>query len=390
MKVHRTVCLLLAIACVLAAGCGKEAAPPERAAPAPSIPNILLIVADALRADHMSMYGYERETTPRLAEWFESGTVYERAYSSASYTPPSVVGFLSGLMGPQHGVQSYNANVPEGLKLISTRLAEAGYTTGAVVSNPVLAASYCGLDAHFDHFDDTMDERDLNRDLFSRSAGRTTDAVLAWLESERGSGKPLFLYVHYFEPHGPYTPPDDKPADFSHPDEFPIPVERIPEYQRVSGLLDGLEYVDLYDEEVAYLDREAGRLLESYGRMFPLDGTLAIFSSDHGETLMDHERWFRHSYHVYEELIRVPLALRGPGFGRARVAGPVSLVDVAPTVLTAAQLAIPPGFQCEALGLAPRENRFIFSESQWELCCAIRGAKKWLAIIKEDGSLIDA
>ena len=386
----RSRCLsavMVGVACVVVAcGCGRGPGDAIQEAPARLKPNVVVIIADALRADHTTLYGYDRATTPNLASWFRDATVYERAYASASYTPPSVVSILSGLVGPQHGIQSYYATVPQDLNLISTRLAEAGYETCAVVSNPVLSAEFCGLDAHFAFFDDEPDAEELNRELPTRSAGATTDAALGWLAARRDATKPHFLYVHYFEPHGPYTPPPDKPVDFTHQAERPVPRDRIPEYQRIPGVLDGLEYVDLYDEEIAYLDREVARLLDGYAKMYPVEDTLVIFSSDHGESLMDHDRWFRHSYQVYEELIRVPLAVRGPGFGRARVRTPVSIVDIAPTILSAAGVTAPKGLQGEALTLTPREGRFLFSESQWELCCAVRGEQKWLAVIKEGGS----
>ena len=379
--------VILGLAGVLVAcGCGRGPDGAIQESLSRSRPNILLIVADALRADHVTLYGYDRPTTPNLATWFRDGAVYERAYASASYTPPSVLSILSGLVGPQHGIQSYYATVPRDLKLVSTRLAEAGYETCAVVSNPVLATDFCRLDAHFAFFDDEPDEEESKRELPTRSAGPTTDAALTWLAARRDAGKPHFLYVHYFEPHGPYTPPPDKPVDFTHQAERPVPRDRIPEYQRIPGVLDGLEYVDLYDEEIAYLDREVARLLASYAKMYPLENALVIFSSDHGESLMDHERWFRHSYQVYEELIRVPLVVLGPGFGQARVRTPVSIVDIAPTMLCAAGVPIPKELQGEALTLTPRQGRFIFSESQWELCCAVRGEQKWLAVIKEGGS----
>ena len=207
----------------------------------------------------------------------------------------------------------------------------------------------------------------------------------------RDSARPFFLWVHYIDPHGPYDPPADRPTDFTHAEALPINVERVPGYVRVEGVDDGWEYVDLYDEEIAYMDREVGRLLRVYERLGLADQSLAIFSADHGESMMEHENWFTHGYQVYEEIVHVPLALRGPGLRSERIHHPVSLADLAPTMLEVASLATPAGMY--GLSLSKNEpGRQIFAEATWgtgQWRSMWIGAQKWTIQVEQTRTLVD-
>jgi arylsulfatase A-like enzyme len=347
----------------------------------PTIQNMILISVDTLRADHMSLYGYGRETTPEIDAFFADGTVYERAYATTSRTPPSVVSFLSGLLPHHHGVRQFNAAVPEELNTLPKLLGGAGYQTAAVVSNQVLSADWTELDTHFDYYDDEVTEKEVNRDQYERSAGPTTDAAITWLESDRDPKQPFFLWVHYMDPHGPYTPPTPKVREFTHSNPVEIDPARVPKYQRFSDVVDGREYVDRYDEEIAYLDQQTGRLLEALESVMADGETLIAFTADHGETLMDHEQWFRHDYHVYEELVRVPLLVRGPGFKKVRRAKRVSNMDIVPTTLELARLTVPGNLDGVSL-LRLQPDRHIFVES---------GVSKtmWTGVIADSGKWLN-
>ena len=352
---------------------GQTSDPPRR-------PSLLLISVDTLRADHMGIYGYPRPTTPRIDAWFQGGQVFDAAYSTEANTSPSVVSFLTGLLPQSHGVRLLYQKIPPGVITIADLLGDAGYQTAAVVSNLVLTAEAIGLDARFDHYDDFVDEEEPRRQIYERRASRTTDAAITWLSSGRERGRPSFLWVHYIDPHGPYRPPPDRPADFSHSKPIPIDIERIMRYQREPGVNDGAEYVDLYDEEIAYTDREVGRLLTVYETLGMSGNSLVIFTADHGETMMAHERWFSHGFNVYEEIARVPLLLRGLGLAPSRIPHLVSLADVAPTLLRAAGVGVPAGLYGQPLEQA-QPDRVIFSEAfrrgyQWRAMW--RGKKKWM------------
>jgi len=355
--------------------------------------NLLLITVDTLRADHMSLYGYERRTTPHLERWLGGGRIFDRAYATETSTTPSVVSILTGLLPQRHRVRLLYQKIPAQTLTLARLLDRAGYETAAVVSNVVLTDEASGLGSHFHYYDDFVDEKEPYRRIFERRASRTTDAAIKWLRNFRPPEKPHFLWVHYNDPHGPYHPPADRPIDFTHHLPKIIDIMRVPDYQREPGLTDGLEYVDLYDEEVAYTDREIGRLLEEYATLGLLEGTLVVFAADHGETMMEHERWFTHAYHVYEPLVHVPFAIVGKGVVPGRVKTPVSLVDLVPTVIEMLGLAIAGGFDGRSVG-----RRFeaspVFAEAtygggrQWR--CAVVGEKKWLiAVRQEDGEVME-
>ena len=417
--------------------------------PVRSPADVLLITSDTLRADHLSLYGYSRPTTPNLDRLMKEGMVFERAYSTASTTPPSVVSILSGVPPDEHGVRQFYQLMPADLRMIPDLLPEE-YQSAAFISSAVLTDDAIGMARHFEHYDDFVDEKESERGLFERSAGRTTDAVLSWLRSERDDSRPVFLWVHYIDPHGPYAPPPESLVSFEHEgltvtgtdtgtktyeacqsisigpytasasstvtvtapsiemknntsidgtfaanDAVPakIDFERILDYMRIPGIDDGLEYIDRYDEEIAYLDAELGRLLDEYSRLRPLDDMLVIFTADHGESMMDHDQWFRHGYHVYEEIVRVPLVIRGPGVSTGRSDATLSILDIAPTVLRFAGVKVPADLDgLDLRGPLPDDSgRAVFAESRssgWK--AAVQGKRKWMARVRSaEGEVVE-
>lgn len=354
--------------------------------------DILLITVDTLRADHLSLYGYPRPTSPNLERWFEQGAIFERAYATEASTSPSVTSLLTGKLPQEHGVRLFFQLLPEGTLLIPDLLPEA-YQTAAVVSNMVLTDEAMGMASHFDHFDDRVDQQESARTMFERNGRGTTDAALRWLSLERAPERPLFLWVHYIDPHGPYRPPADWPLEFTHEGERQVPLSRIPLYGRLEGITDGLTYVDRYDAEIAFVDAEIDRLLEGYGRVADVDQALILMTSDHGESMMEHERWFAHTYHVYEEIAHVPLLLRGPGVEAGRRTQLVSGIDVAPTLLRFAGVEPPASWagidlRSEAPSPAERTVFIEASRKDYQFRAAMWGEEKWLARVDGQGRQI--
>ena len=337
----RAVWLLLTASLSATSGCGGEERPP----------NVLLISVDTLRPDHLSLYGYERETSPRLDAFFEDATIFTRAYAAEAATAPSVVSFLTGRYPAQHGVRLLYQKLEPEIAILPEMLSARGYQTAGVVSNIVLTHEALGIADRFDHYDDFVDERESGRkDIYERRASRTTEAALAWLGAQRRAGQPHFLWVHYIDPHGPYLPPEDKPTSFTHEGEQPIDLERVHEYQQVDGVDDGLAYIDRYDEEIAYTDHEIGRILDAYRELGLEDDTIVLFTADHGETMIEYDRYFTHGYHIWEPIVKVPLMMRVPGESGERHDEPVSLVDLVPTILERTGTPIPPGLDGVPLG----------------------------------------
>lgn len=367
------------------AGCeGSSEEPP---------PNILLITVDTLRADHTSLLEYERDTTPRLRAFFADGRVYDRAYATEANTSPSVMSILSGLHPQNHRVRLLFQKADPTIRLLPDYLGDVGYRTGAIVSNIVLTDEALGLGDRFDHFDDFVDEELDGWAAYERVGERTTNAALAWL-SESGEqpdrDRPLFLWVHYIDPHGPYRPPKGTPANFEHDGFVPIEARRIQRAHRREGIQDALEFVDRYDEEIAYTDQQIGRLLDGFAEMGFADHAITLFTADHGETMMEFEKWFSHGYHVYEPILRVPLAIRGAGLEPDRVSTPVSLAGLVPTLLELAEVETEETFDAASFA-GDVEAGPVFGEAtdgggggrQWRMM--IRGDDKFVARIETNG-----
>ena len=316
------------------AGCGPDA--PEPARP----PDVLLLTVDTLRPDHLGLYGYGRPTSPQIDRWFTDATLWRRAYATEAATAPSVVSILTGRLPQDHRVRNFYQLLPDEVPTLADRLGAAGYQTAAVVSNVVLTDEAVGLGARFDHYDDFVDEREGERLVFERKAERTTEAALAWLRAERDPRRPHFLWVHYIDPHGPYRAPAGSPQTFAHEGRIPSQPDRMLRYQIDPDVTDALDYVDRYDEEIAYTDREIGRLLAAYAELGLADDAVLAFTADHGETMAEREWWFTHQYHVHEPIARVPLLLRYPGCAAEVIERPVSLVDLAPTLLDLCGVAL--------------------------------------------------
>jgi len=314
------------VGCCLALACGPG--PDEPARPG----DVLLVTVDTLRADRVGLLGQERDLTPNIDRFFAQGAVYERAYATAAATSPSVVSLLTGLAPVEHGVRLLYQLVPKEVALVTERLPES-WQTAAFVSSAVVTDEALGIADRFDHYDDFVDEQELHRVNYERRAERTTDALLEWVRTEADPDRPLFLWVHYIDPHGPYHAPEPFNGTQGHEGHVPVEARRIPRYQLAPGVDDALDYVDRYDEEVAYLDAQFARLVKGLGAERSLDEALVFLTADHGETLIGHERWFAHDWHVYEELIRVPLLVRGPGTQPGRSSAPISNADVVPTIL---------------------------------------------------------
>lgn len=260
--------------------------------------SVVLLTLDTTRADHLGVYGAAGDPTPHLDALAERGIRFDQAISPVPMTLPAHASILTGQEPPEHGVRINGEMVlPESATTLAERLGEAGYETAAFVSSFVLDPRF-GIAQGFDIYD-----ADLPGTATERSARATTDAALAWLGA-RSAEQPFFLWVHYFDPHDPYEPPDDF-------------------RRRFPG--------DPYTAEIAAMDAQIGRLLQAIDP----DGTLVVAVADHGESLGEHGELY-HSKTVYEGAIRVPWIMAGPGVtASGGVVGEpaVSLVDLMPTVL---------------------------------------------------------
>ena len=344
------------------------------------IERVILITCDTLRADRLGAYGYRHPTTPNLDAFARESVVFDRAWSTAPMTTPAVSSIFTGRLPDELGVLSNKVQIaPEAIS-VTEIVQRAGIETAAVLSNYVLARrglEEAGLQQGFDHYDDAMTTQEANRkDMFERDARGTTDAAIAWLRFCQESR--FFLWVHYQDPHGPYTPPADCLEALDRPltrepalrvGDNQRGLGSLPRYQALDGLTEPEAYRIRYDAEIRYFDRELGRLLDELRTREALDGALVIVTADHGESMGERDFWFSHGQHLHEELVRVPFLVRYPDGrphpptrvedGYERCGEMVSHLDLMPTILDAFGLEGPPVYGTSLLQPALGGERLV-------------------------------
>jgi arylsulfatase A-like enzyme len=297
----------------------------------------VVYLVDTLRADHTTVYGYERETTPRLEAFAGDSVVFEAAVAHASWTKPSVASLFTSQLPGRHLTVQLRDPLAPGQLTLAEMLQARGVATGAVIANSVIYGDGNHFEQGFDGFFGLHDAE--GRISKSVDADRVVDTALAWLRTRQGL--PTFLYVHTMDPHVPYEPPppfDTRWGPATTP-EHPG-VDPRTDYHEP---LDRERLVGQYDGEIAYGDREFGRLLDELRDLGLYERALLLFTADHGEEFLDHGQWL-HGRTLFDELIRVPLLLKLPGRAAAgrRIQQQVQLVDVLPTVLRHLELPVPP------------------------------------------------
>lgn len=301
------VALLLALACALGCEKDEDSGTPE---PTPQ-PNIVLITIDTLRADRLGCYGFAQARTPNIDRLASEGVLVEHAIAATPMTLPSHASIFTGLHPPAHRVRANGSyKLSPHAETLAELMSAAGYRTQAFVSAAVLHHRF-NLDQGFDGYDDRLrGEKDPGMfRIQERTGRRTVDQVVRWLDDGIGTSKsrrPFFLWVHLFDPHQPYEPPEvDAKAS-------PTP----------------------YDGEIASADRQVGRLISKLEDRGVLDDTVVLLTSDHGESLGEHGE-ATHAIFVYESTVRVPLILRYPRKLPAGVTyrASVAAVDLMPTLI---------------------------------------------------------
>jgi choline-sulfatase len=316
--------LLLAIAFGRAAG------------QSPRRPSILLVTLDTTRADRMGFLGSTRGLTPALDAFARKAIVFTQAYSQAPVTTVSHATLLTGTFPPAHRVTDFGAPMPADAPYLPHLLHDAGYQTAAFVGSLILDplnGTAPGFDRGFDVYDAGFRLRRAGDDRY-RSVERRGDEVaaraLAWLSAHASA--PTFLWVHLFDPHDPYDPPADLKRRFA---------------------------ASPYDGEIAAVDRLVGRLVQAAGA-----DTIVAIAADHGESLGDHGE-DTHGVFLYDEVLHVPLVVRVRAASTgARVDTRVRLADLAPTLLEAAGLPIPPAMQGESL-MRLAGDRPVYAETEY-------------------------
>ncbi len=325
-------------------------------------PNLLLVTIDTLRADHVGAYGATSSQTPTLDALASRGVRFANALSAAPLTGPSHATILTGLLPPQHGVRDnivFSLNARH--KTLATRLKAKGYRTGAFVGAYPVAAAF-GFRQGFEVFTENFKESEEPGAGAQRPANEVVDDALSWLS--RPAGGPFFTWVHLYDPHAPYEPPEPYRTTFA-----------------------GRPY----DGEIAFADAQLGRLLDSLKASGQQSNTIVVVVSDHGESLGEHGE-LTHAILVYGSTLHVPLVIAGPGItGGATVEARVSTVDLVPTLLRLLGSEVPAELIGRDLSAALRGERLrpepLYAESLFgRLNCRWASLRAW---VEGDFKLID-
>jgi len=312
---------------------------PAVTSPKRKAPLVIVYLVDTLRADHTTPYGYARDTTPELKRFAQDAVVFETAITAASWTKPSVGSVFTSQLPGKHRAIQLRDPLDLGNLTLAEVLKQKGYATGAAIGNSVIYAEGTNFEQGFDYYAGLHGADDRTSKVVE--AGPLVDAALTWIDARRGL--PTFLYVHTMDPHVPYTPPAPFDMKFEpHPAADHGAADPRTDYKEP---IDKERMIAQYDGEIAYGDREFGRLMTELKSRGLYDDALIVFLADHGEEFLDHGQW-THGKSVYDELIHVPLIAKFPGRKDAgrRIAQQVQTIDIYPTVLETLGLQ-PPGTQ---------------------------------------------
>jgi len=325
----------LCAALTLVACPGGEPAAVQSGGPArerisvPGRPNVVLLTLDTLRADHLQLYGYARNTAPRLEELARDAIVFDRALAPMATTLPTHTSIFTGVWPLEHGIlanvtrEGKRFKQSERLATLALFMQSAGYDTQAFISALPLKRRY-GLGPGFAGYTQATGKETNARD--------TTERVVGYLRSEPQG--PFFMWVHYFDPHSPYIPPEEHDVFNTDAELKRYIAERdfAVETTRRTGQVNEVESgINKYDGEIRFMDAQIGRVLDALMAREDWSRTIVIVVGDHGEGLNQHNEP-GHGL-SWDEQLRVPCFIRVPDVPGFRVAAPISVVDVAPTLL---------------------------------------------------------
>lgn len=350
-------------------------AAPALLAPTAPRPNVLLISLDTLRADSVGTYGAHLPTTPVLDAFGADGVVFEDALATFPSTTASHMSMLTGTYPSVHGVLAPARKTlhPE-IPTLAQSFASAGYNTAAFTENGMIVAR-AGFARGFRSYREFKRARGDDRAVTKGHVDRVVSDVLAWLDTNAGDS--FFIFAHTYEVHGPHDPPD----------EFRLFEDSWADTAAARSA-DLVEKRNLYAGEIRYTDREIGRLLDGLAERGLAESTIVVVTSDHGESFGEHGLT-GHSHSLYSELLQIPLMIRAPGLVAAgsRISTPVSLIDIAPTVLDLTGLPVPAAAQGESMvplleGRADDfPERFVFAELRGpkvKRLAVHNSARKWI------------
>ncbi|NLH50999.1 MAG: sulfatase-like hydrolase/transferase [Myxococcales bacterium] len=336
MSRRRPACLVsLLLLLFLAAAC--RSAPPVRR-PARSV---ILISIDSLRADHVGCYGYQKPTTPALDRFAAGAVRFANAYAVSSWTLPSHASMFTGLYEDAHLAFANNSRMDDDNVTLAEAFQAAGYETAAIVCAPFLRREY-NIQQGFASYDQEIAETRRPTIRKVKTSRQVTDKALAILKERAASPRPFFLFVHYWDVHYDYNPPDEYTAMFDPDYRGAIDGLNISKRQDLQPGMDPRDLahlIALYDGEIRYTDDHLAELLAFIDGSTLAADTAVVITADHGDEFLEHGST-GHTFTCYEELVRIPLLIRAPGLvvRTPVVDAPIENVDLYPTLLSLAGL----------------------------------------------------
>ena len=316
-------------------------------------PDVFLITIDALRADHLVLYGYVRQTSPYLDALAREAVVVRGAISQAPYTKASMASLFTGLFPSSHKAYTISRSFDETMKgsvsgslpqtdvldpalwTMASAFESAGYQTIGLNTNPFLLKEF-GFAKGFHDYEFVTAEHDL------ATAEQVVSRALDRLD-HRATGRPVFMWMHLMEPHSPYTPPARLRVLF--PPRTPprlAPQDVLPVWIEQQSSLDANFYESLYDAEIRSADEALGALFDGLRTRGVWDRLVLVITADHGEEFLDHGG-FEHNRTLYDEMVHVPLIVKAPGLTSGVRDVETEAVDLAPTLARAAGTTPPAG-----------------------------------------------
>ncbi|MFC1739035.1 sulfatase [Planctomycetota bacterium] len=300
------------------------------------IRSIILISIDTCRADYLGCYGYPRRITPNIDKFAEESILFNNVISPVPITLPAHSSMLTGTTPPYHGVHyNYDYKLDKSNVTLAEILKDNGFTTGAVISSFILDSQF-GLDQGFDYYHDRFVNTPNTNIDNERKGEEASRLAIQWLEKNKS--KKSFLFLHYYDPHHNYEPPEPFATNFKD---------------------------NLYAGEISYTDYCIGKVIKKLKSMSMYESSLIIITGDHGEMLGEHGE-VTHMYFIYQSAVKVPLLLKLPGRSKPeRTDETVGIIDIVPTICGALEIAAPSGLQGKDLLEKSRQdkNRYIYCES---------------------------
>ncbi len=360
--------------------------------------NVVVLVIDTLRADHLGCYGYRHPTSPHIDALAAQSVHFSRHYASAIPTHPAFTTLLSGQYAITHGVVAHGAPrpLPRSLPWLPALFQKAGYTTCAVDN---LAQTRMGFLRGFEFYIDPSQRQTLSLTCDNREINRR---AVQWLEDNRRDR--FFLMMHYWDPHTPYLPPPQyrrlfysgDPCDpgnrsLEGMERHPLgKMWRETWFHSLDGHITDAEYVvGLYDGEIRYCDEGVGAFLDALDRLNLAGDTLVALLSDHGEMMYRHGIFFDH-HGLYDGTLHVPFLIRHPQFEPRRIAVMTEHADVAPTLLSCCGIDAPA--EMEGMNLVPwmrgaradaARDAVVSLECTWQMKWCIRTDSRKFILSRE-------